>query len=292
MPILARMAPAHSFSHPDGPAADVRVRRLDDFAGAELVTGRYANFRFRRHAHERLVVAAVTRGHQRVSRPDGDVDVGPDTLVTFNPDLVHWGGAVAADGWDTRQFHVNHATLLELARETELPVAAVADGFRATTLPDAALAHDFVRAHRCFDAPDGGLEGETRMLDVLVRAFRRNARRDRGGQRATAARSPAVRRALELLDARFERSVSLAELAAAAGVSRCHLVREFTKAIGMPPHAWLVHRRVREGERLLRRGVAPAEAALACGFADQAHFTRAFKSANGLTPARFRAALR
>lgn len=57
----------------------------------------------------------------------------------------------------------------------------------------------------------------------------------------------------------------------------------------MPPHAWLVHCRVREGERLLRRGGAPAETALRCGFADQAHFTRAFKAANGVTPARFRA---
>ena len=288
------MARADSFRLSDGAAGatDVRVRRLDDFAGAELLTGRYADFRFRRHAHERLVVAAVTRGRQRVSRPAGDVDVGRDTLVTFNPDIVHWGGAVAPDGWDTRQFHVDHATLVELARETELPVAAVADGFRATTLRDADLARDFVRAHRCFDAPGGELEGETRMLAVLVRAFRRDARRRGDARRPAPERSPTVRRALELLDARFARNVSLAELAEATGVSRCHLVREFTKAVGMPPHAWLVHRRVREGERLLRRGVAPAQAALTCGFADQAHFTRAFKAANGLTPARFRATLR
>lgn len=175
-------------------AADVRVRRLADFADAELFTRRFANFRFRRHAHERLIVAAITRGRQRVSRPDGHVDVGPGTLITFNPDLVHWGGAVEADGWDTRQFHVDHAMLVELA--------------------------------------------------------------------------------------------------GAAGISRCHLVREFTKAVCMPPHAWLVHRRVRESERLLRRGRPPVETAIACGFADQAHLTRAFKAANGFTPARFRAAMR
>ena len=291
--ILPRMTPnlPSPTDHGTG-AADVRMRRLDDFAEAELITGRFADFRFRRHAHERLVVAALTRGCMRISRPDGHTDVGRDTLITFNPDLVHWGGAVAADGWDVRQFHVDHATLVELAREMELPVPAVADGFAATTLRDAALARDFVRAHRCFDAPGEELEGESRMLDVLVRAFGQDARRRGGGQPAAPESSPTVRCALEFLDAHFARNVSLAELAAASGISRCHLVREFTKTVGMPPHAWLVHRRVREGERLLRRGYAPAETALVCGFADQAHFTRAFKAANGVTPARFRAALR
>lgn len=272
--------------------ADVRVRRLDDFAEAELITGRFADFRFRRHAHERLVVAALTRGRMRISRPDGHTDVDRDTLITFNPDLVHWGGALAAEGWDVRQFHVDHATLVELARESELPVAAAADGFAAMTLRDAGLARDFVRAHRCFDVPGEELKGETRMLDVLVRAFGQDVHRRGDGRVVPPERSPSVRRALEFLSAHFARNVSLAELAAATGVSRCHLVREFTKTVGMPPHAWLVHRRVREGERLLRRGTTPAETALACGFADQAHFTRAFKAANGVTPARFRATLR
>ncbi len=45
--------------------------------------------------------------------------------------------------------------------------------------------------------------------------------------------------------------------------------------------------RIAEARLLLARGVPPAEAALACGFADQAHLTRTFKRAVGVTPARY-----
>ena len=94
----------------------------------------------------------------------------------------------------------------------------------------------------------------------------------------------------EFLDAHFPENVTLDALAEVAELNPFRLVRSFRTAIGMPPHAYLLHRRIRHAEHLLRRGVATAEVAAACGFADQSHLTRTFKQANGITPARFRAA--
>ena len=79
----------------------------------------------------------------------------------------------------------------------------------------------------------------------------------------------------------------LAHLAAAAGLSRFELVRRFGAQTGLTPHAFQTNVRIAQARRLLAAGAAPAAVAAACGFADQAHLTRAFRRAVGVTPARY-----
>jgi AraC-like DNA-binding protein len=101
-------------------------------------------------------------------------------------------------------------------------------------------------------------------------------------------RSPerqAVRRARELLESRWDQNVSLSELALYSGLSQFHLVREFRREMGMPPHAFQLQLRLFRARGLLRLGVPPREVALQSGFADQSHLTRHFKKAFWVTPA-------
>jgi AraC-like DNA-binding protein len=56
----------------------------------------------------------------------------------------------------------------------------------------------------------------------------------------------------------------------------------------MPPHAWLVARRLRLARRMLEGGSAIAETAAATGFADQSHLTRHFRRSLGFTPGAYR----
>ncbi|MFB7464272.1 helix-turn-helix domain-containing protein [Streptomyces sp. NPDC056224] len=77
---------------------------------------------------------------------------------------------------------------------------------------------------------------------------------------------------------------------ARASGNRCHpthLIRSFTAAYGLPPHAYLTGRRVALARRLLLAGAPPAAAATAAGFYDQAHLTRHFGRHVGTSPARY-----
>jgi len=98
----------------------------------------------------------------------------------------------------------------------------------------------------------------------------------------------AVEAARAHIDAHCTEHVSLAELAAAAGVSECHLVRQFRRHVGAPPHAYLLRRRLERARELLDRGAAPCAVAHLTGFADQAHFTRQFRRRFGLPPGEYR----
>ena len=102
-------------------------------------------------------------------------------------------------------------------------------------------------------------------------------------------RSRAVARAIEFAEANVDRSVSLEEMASAAGVSRFHLVRLFREFTGETPAVYARELRIERSKRLLLESRRPiSEIALACGFADQSHFTVSFLRSTGLTPAAFR----
>jgi AraC-like DNA-binding protein len=92
-----------------------------------------------------------------------------------------------------------------------------------------------------------------------------------------------IERARTYLLERFGEQVTLQELAAVARMSRFHFLREFTREIGIPPHAYHVHVRVEHARKLITRGVVPAEAALRAGFSDQSHLNRHFRQIWGIT---------
>ena len=95
----------------------------------------------------------------------------------------------------------------------------------------------------------------------------------------------ARRRVLELIDARLGAPLSVEELAREAGLSPAHFARAFRETLGQPPHQYVLGRRLERARVLLEAPDArPSEIAAAVGFADQAHLTRMFKRAFGLTP--------
>ncbi|WEZ85973.1 AraC family transcriptional regulator (plasmid) [Rhizobium sp. 32-5/1] len=102
-----------------------------------------------------------------------------------------------------------------------------------------------------------------------------------------------LRRAKEAMTSIAEEDLSLAELARHCGLSVSYFVRAFKMTTGDPPHRWMLRERVERSKGFLAHADASlAEIAVGCGFADQSHFTRMFKSFVGVTPAAWRRAMK
>jgi AraC-like DNA-binding protein len=99
----------------------------------------------------------------------------------------------------------------------------------------------------------------------------------------------ALHRARAFLDAEKARVVRSAELEAVTGLTRYDLARQFRSMCGTSPYRYLLMRRLAGAREQIARRRALSEVAVEAGFADQAHFSRMFKAAFGLTPARYRA---
>ena len=99
-----------------------------------------------------------------------------------------------------------------------------------------------------------------------------------------------LRAVLEYIEEHLDASLTLTQLAAVAHRSAYHFARQFTAATGMPPHQYVIARRVERAQQLLHpdRDFALAEIAARVGFADQSQLTHHFKRIVGVTPGQFR----
>jgi AraC family transcriptional regulator len=101
-----------------------------------------------------------------------------------------------------------------------------------------------------------------------------------------------MRRAEEMFCAKLDGSVSLKEVARECGLSVSYFSRAFRRSMGLPPHSWLLQRRIEVAkEKLRERQLSVSQVALACGFADQSHLTRVFTRMVGASPAAWRRAV-
>ena len=82
--------------------------------------------------------------------------------------------------------------------------------------------------------------------------------------------------------------ISMAELEDISGLSRWELARQFRRAFGVSPSRFHLMRRLEQARTRLAAGSRLADAALEWGFSDQAHFTRHFRGAYGMSPGQWR----
>jgi AraC-like DNA-binding protein len=97
-------------------------------------------------------------------------------------------------------------------------------------------------------------------------------------------------RAKDVADARYAESLDVSDLAGAAGLSRAHFSREFRRAFGESPHAYLLTRRLERAAALLRstdRSVA--DICFSVGLKSVGSFTTSFTRAYGRSPTAYRA---
>ena len=101
--------------------------------------------------------------------------------------------------------------------------------------------------------------------------------------------SPRLRRMMtEFIDQNLTENIMLDDLAGLAGLSSYHFSRKFKADLGMAPHPYVLSRRIRRAECLLKSSRLPLKlVAAGCGFANRSH-NRVFHKFLGVTPNSFR----
>src|SRR5580698_2562502 len=97
-------------------------------------------------------------------------------------------------------------------------------------------------------------------------------------------------RAKDRMDAASEEAWPIPRLARVSGVSEAHFARSFKQAFGVPPHRYLLTRRIERATALLRDTELPiTEIAFATGWNSLGTFGRTFHDVTGENPSLFRA---
>jgi AraC family transcriptional regulator len=269
---LARSADPVSFGSP---------RFVSVEAGACLVTDAwfppYASLRS--HHHDRPIAAITLAG-------SGFSVLGAREVVMQTAGVhTEPAGDTHSNRFGTAGAHVIAIQPDPSAEELLRPCGNVLTEVHSLTLPEAQPIG--CRLQREIAAPDSvsRLAIEAACLELLVagaRALQANWPSD--------SRAPRwLKRVIDHMHACFLQSPTLSEIGDVGGVHPAHLAREFRRVYRQSPATYLRKLRLEwAAGRLVRGEESLADLAAASGFADQSHFTRAFRRHTGLTPAAYR----
>ena len=247
---------------------------------------------YHRHSHDTYSFGVTEWGAQSFTCRHAAHTSAAGMVMAFNPDDPHDGHAATDDGFSYRMIHIGPGLVTDvLADITGRPAGRPL--FARPVLQDPGLARALHRLHAALTGQASPLERSERLTAAIATAARFAVHCPPGLAEA-GPRGFAIDRTAGLvrdyLDAHYAAPVTGDELAAAAGRSRYAAYRAFRAAWGLAPSEYQRLLRLRAARQCLAAGVAPAEAAAAAGFADQAHLTRWFRRCYGITPAEFRRA--
>jgi AraC-like DNA-binding protein len=248
--------------------------------GVELFRARLRGRPFSRHRHDVYAIGVTEEGVQAFSYR-GTVERSlPGQVFVLHPDELHDGSADGPGLFGYRQIYVNPDRIASAlpaltGRPAPLPFAPpVSDDPVLTRVVRTAFAR----------AP------EPLALDALVLQLAEGLLRFSAAGLTGTLRCridlPAVERGRDFLRSRLT-IVQSSEVEAVTGLDRYQFARQFHALYGTSPCRYSVMRRLDVARGWLRDARPLAETALEAGFADQAHFTRTFKAAFGMTPGRY-----
>jgi AraC family transcriptional regulator len=211
-----------------------------------------------------ILVPAGTQGRVRWSG-------GFDWLhIYLEPGLV---ARVAAEAFD-----------LDPARLTVPPLDSV-------ELPHLRAAIEAVGAELTTGGPGGRLAAES-LANVLAVHLVRHVVAPHSPPRGRDGTLPRgrLRAVVEYIEEHLDAGLTLGQMASAVHLSAYHFARQFKASTGLPPHQYVIARRVERARELLRAetDLSLAEVAAHVGFSDQSQFSHHFKRLVGVTPGQFR----
>ena len=258
----------------------------DDLGAAELLRGRFADYSYDLHTHDKACFALITRGAIRIRSCGTEFVARAGDLYAIDADEPHAGWPVDDKGWSLRTLYVDIRRLLAIVEEGDR-CPAETPGIAGPIICDPVLASLFGGVHSCSEAGGSPLKREERYLDFTTRLFKRHTRW-KPALRPPGSEARAIRLARDFLDDHLDQKVRLGDIANAVGLPPFRLLRAFERATGLSPHSYQRQARIRFAAGLIRIGQPLSDVAAASGFADQAHLTRSFRRTMGVTPGAYR----
>ena len=240
---------------------------------------------YARHALEHFSIGAITTGRSYYHYGADTFEISAGTVVLMNPGDVHACNPIANEQWSYQMLYIDTPWLTELQYQLGF---STDQGYRPFDTPytrDPLLYRGLLELYRIVvDEQAEHLQKQS----ALVSYFSDVQQRLNPSPTPVREVNHKLERAAEYIREHCTQALKLEDICQAAELSPSYLIRAFKQYYGLTPHAFLVNQRIQFARAQLRQGELIADVALAAGFADQAHFQRAFKQHFAATPGQYR----
>jgi AraC-like DNA-binding protein len=253
------------------------VRAGTSRPGFERVEANFRTMAFAPHRHDAYAIGVTLRGVQSFGYRGTTEHSEAGCAFVIHPDERHDGRAGTDAGYGYRIMYVAPRLIYDALGSRPLPF-----------VKDAVTRESHLHGAICAALADSDAPLEDLQFDAIIAALADAlAAHDPHRANPDVVCERAIRIARDYLDESNDgASVTLEHL---TGLSRFALARQFRKSFGTSPHRYVTMRRLERAKRLIAAEASLADAAAASGFADQAHMTRQFKKAYGVSPGQWRA---
>ena len=260
------------------------LRQTVAVGGVELLEARLHRVAYRRHRHDTYAISWTESGVQAFAYRGGTHASTPGQVVVLHPDEPHDGHAGTDDGFGYRQVYVEPAVIVAAIQA----LRGGAGGLPFVRQPVTTNAILAAAIRSAFEQDRDPLVSD----DLVAQIAAGLLAEERGKGGAPPQRSvdvAAIDRARQFLDAETTHVVTSSELETVTSLSRYELARQFRTVTGTSPYRYSLMRRLDHARMRIARRQPLVDVALETGFADQAHFTRRFIAAFGITPGQYSA---
>ena len=229
------------------------------------------------HTHDTWTLFIVDDGVIHYDLDGHAAGADAPMVSVLPPHVVHDGRPGTSRGYRKRVLYLETSLL---------PEPLIGPAVDRPVVPDRALRAAVSALHDLLVCADDALEAETRLAFIAerVRAGFGDHPADTGWHRGDASLAEQLR---ALLDAHPFEPLTMAAAAESIGSGTTQLARAFATAFGIPPHRYVIGRRLDAARDRILRGQPLADVAAEVGFVDQAHLTRRFRQFLGTTPGRY-----
>lgn len=263
----------------------VEYRHLKDLKGLEFLQASFQNTQFSKHTHEGYCIGVIEEGAQSFLRTSGQFIAPKGDIIIVNADEVHTGSSAVETGWCYRAIYPT-PEMFQYISQDFFNDHGVIPWFPHAVIHDEGLAAQLRILFDLFTQHDNSLLKQSLFVSTMALLLQRHSKIKRE-LKTLASIDTKILRVKELLAFEPEKDHQLIDLAESVNLSQWHLLREFKKKTGLPPHAWLIQIRLRKALQLLKQGADISMTAQLCGFSDQSHFNRHFKRTLGCTPTQY-----
>lgn len=244
----------------------------------------FNNYGFDKHVHEDYTIGLIYEGEM-----DGFVDgnktpLNKSTIITINPDETHACQTRNKNGYKHYSIYLKPSFVKKLEEQSFNKQELF---FSSGIFENEQLASKLINIlNQNEHNLSTKIDFECEIINTISTLFTRNSKVKE--QTNFLAHDKMISRAKEFMNDNLHLDISLNDVSNELDISKYHFLRLFKQKTYLSPHSYLILKRVEKAKEILQKGESLINTAYMCGFNDQSHLNRRFKSLVGITPGNYK----
>lgn len=242
------------------------------------------NFSFDKHVHEDYTIGLIQEGVMDAFLGGSKEKLNKTTIITVNPDETHACQTQKGLGYKHYSIYLKPSFFKTLSNENFLGQELF---FKNASFQNEVLANKLINIINQNEYQlNSTIDFECELIDSISELLLQNANTTL--QKNLSSHDKMIKKAKEFINDNLSLDLHLQDISDELDISKYHFLRLFKEKNFISPHSYLMLKRVEKAKNLIRKGETLINTAYMCGFNDQSHLNRRFKTITGLTPGQYK----